>query len=516
MSKVTPISAAYKNAKPKEPEWPNPIPLPESLPDVPAFDANLLPTQLQAWTEDISERLNVPLDFCAIPAMVAAGSLIGAKVGVRPQAKTSWTEASNLWGCIVGSPGMMKSPAVGEVLAPLRRLDARADREFQAELSSYEDSSIVQKMALEEAQKSARKAIRDGNCDVAQDIIASVARNDPPAAKRYLLTDATVEKMGEICAENPDGILFYRDELLTQFIDLESPEKAVARGFFLTGWNGQDFYVFDRIMRGTIRIPRVNLSVFGTSQPNRIASYVQRSLNDKNDGMVQRIQLMSWPDVTEEWRNVDRQPHIASKESAFACYEQLAALTSNRADFARDAFDDGEGMAFLRFDPEAVERFIEYRGWLEGAVRSDELPAGMAEHLSKFRGLVPRLALIDHLASGGEGHVSDHSVEKAIAWSRYLEGHARRVYGSLSIDSGDIAKAIWKRVERGDLEAEFTERDIYSRHWTKLGKGERLSKALKMLVDYDWLVAEQKATGGRPTTIYKINPKALEVQHLAA
>ena len=33
--------------------------------------------------------------------------------------------------------------------------------------------------------------------------------------------------------------------------------------------------LFDRIGRGTIRIPRVNLSVFGTTQPQRISAYIR-------------------------------------------------------------------------------------------------------------------------------------------------------------------------------------------------------------------------------------------------
>ena len=55
-------------------------------------------------------------------------------------------------------------------------------------------------------------------------------------AERFLISDATVEKLGEICQANCDGVLVYRDELLTLLTDLECEEKAAARGFFMTGW----------------------------------------------------------------------------------------------------------------------------------------------------------------------------------------------------------------------------------------------------------------------------------------
>ncbi len=57
--------------------------------------------------------------------MIAAGSLIGRRIGIRPQEHTDWMEVANLWGVIVGEPGTLKSPAVSEALKPLRWLPAR-------------------------------------------------------------------------------------------------------------------------------------------------------------------------------------------------------------------------------------------------------------------------------------------------------------------------------------------------------------------------------------------------------
>src|SRR5262245_1112321 len=107
-------------------QWPAPSPLPSTLPDVPPFSPLLLPTGLRDWVVDIAERMQCPLDFAAIPAMVAMGSIIGRRIGIRPEAKTDWTEVGNLWGCIVGRPGAMKSPVVSEALAPLRKLEQQA------------------------------------------------------------------------------------------------------------------------------------------------------------------------------------------------------------------------------------------------------------------------------------------------------------------------------------------------------------------------------------------------------
>ena len=516
MTNVVSITEVLNGAEEQKRLWPEPTPLPYALPSVPAFNPNLLPTQLGPWLEDITERLNVPMDFLGIPAMIAAGSLIGANIAVRPQANTTWWEPANVWGCIVGSPGVMKSPAVSEVLAPIRRLDSRAEKAFENELAFFDDEMVVHKLARDAAEKQARASVKEGDMIGAQEIIAGVREPSPPSATRYLLTDATVEKLGEICAHNPNGILFYRDELLTMLSELESEEKAAARGFFMTGWSGKDFYSFDRITRGTIRIPRVNLSLLGTTQPTRLAKYIRGSLSDKNDGMVQRLQLLTWPDLTKDWSDVDRHPNSAAREAAFACFENLSMLNADAVGAMRDASDDGSGVPYLRFSPGAIELFLTYRAWLEPTLRGDELPSALVAHLSKYRGLIARLALIYHLASGGIGPVTEQAVAIALEWAKYLEAHARRAYGSLMVDNGDAARTIWKKIQKGDLRDGFTERDIYNRNWANLQKGPRLTDGLKLLVENDWLSSHVRQTAGRSSTVFNINPKALCNPALAA
>ncbi|MEI6641925.1 MAG: bifunctional DNA primase/polymerase, partial [Novosphingobium sp.] len=73
-------------------EWPDPLPFPDKLLPVPPFRPEMLPTDLRDWVVDIAERMNVPLDFVGIPAMVALGGVIGRRAGIKPQANTDWME----------------------------------------------------------------------------------------------------------------------------------------------------------------------------------------------------------------------------------------------------------------------------------------------------------------------------------------------------------------------------------------------------------------------------------------
>src|SRR3546814_11969033 len=73
---------------------------------------------------------------------------------------------------------------------------------------------------------------------------------------------------------------------------LDREDNAEARGFYLTGWNGADSYVFDRIGRGAnLSIPSVTISVLGSTQPGMIQNYVRNVMSGSgsDDGWLQRF-----------------------------------------------------------------------------------------------------------------------------------------------------------------------------------------------------------------------------------
>jgi hypothetical protein len=496
--------------------WPDPLPLRDELPAVLPFDPGLMPARLRPWVADIAERMNCPIDFVAIPAMIAAGSLIGRRIGIRPQRRTTWLEVGNLWGCVVARPGSLKSPAAAEALNPLRKLEAEAAEAHQSALADHKAAEVLFKIERDQAEAAARMALKDkaGGRGLAMRALSDVQEPEAPAAKRYLTSDATAEKLGEICAGNPNGIMVHRDELMALLADLDHPEKASARGFFLTGWSGLDGYTFDRIMRGTVRVPAVNLSLYGTTQPSRLAGYVRESIRRFDDGMVQRLQLLAWPDCASEFREADRYPDGEARREAHLCFADLSRLDAGAMGAEVDAFDGPGAVPFLRFAGDAQEHFSEWRADLERTVRGDDIPGPLAAHLSKYRGLLPRLALICHLAGGGYGPVSLSALKQALCWAEYLESHARRAYASTSLDNAEAARLIWRRVRKGDLPALFTARDIYRNGWLGLGDKDRVTAGLAALLEAEWLIAgkvEPGSQGGRPSAVHIPNPKALRL-----
>ncbi|CAG9194533.1 conserved hypothetical protein [Paraburkholderia tropica] len=493
--------------------WPEIEPLPDSLRPVEPFNMALLPESLRPWAQDIANRVQCPPDFIGATIIGALGIAIGRRVGVRPKLRDDWTEYANQWVCIVGRPGVMKSPAMSAVLAPVKRLDMEASQRFDDELALHESESKIHKMRQDAADKKAMAALKK-NPDAAITQYESEPL-EPPKLTRYLVNDATVEKLGEICADNPQGVGVFRDELVSLLKGLDRDGQESARGFYLTGWNGNDGYVVDRIMRGHQRIEAVCLSLIGSTQPGRLSEYLRSAIGggSADDGLVQRFGVLVWPDVPREtWENVDCWPDAEAKHTAHAAFKRLVdadPVDTWQAEIPADPDGEPDGNPpFLRLSPEAMEIFVEWRTEHENTLRSGDLHPAMESHLAKYRKLVPSLALVLHLANGGIGPVTDYAMNQALAWAAYLRSHAERAYGSVLVAEVSGAKALLRRIKAGDLTDGFTARDVYRNQWSGLENREAATKAIGVLIEYGYLLPEAAETGGRAKTTYRIHPGA--------
>lgn len=496
-------------ASAKEPDadaCPEPTELPPELYPVQPFDMALLPDSLRPWIADVCERVQCPPDFVAVPVMVALGSLIGRKVRIRPKAKDNWTVVPNVWGCIIGRPGTMKSPAVAEGMYALRRLEAQARDEYDAERAEYEIQAELAKLAKEAARDKARTALKKSDGSVSANSLR-VDTPSEPILRRYTANLSSVQALGELLRQNPNGLLVERDELASLLSNLALEEQAEARGFYLTGADGVAGYVFDTIGRGlNLRVPAVCLSIIGTTQPGKIGRYLRQAQagGEGDDGMMQRFGLLVWPDGQPDWTNVDRLPDNQARQLAFEVFDRLDRLSPDQVRAEED-----DGMHFLRFEPAALEAFTVWRADWERRLRSGELHPALESHFAKYRKTIPALALILHLADGGKGPVTLQATIRALAWSEYLESHALRCYGATVAGEVAAAKRILARIRKGDLADGFRAREIDRAQWSELTDRETVRAALGLLVVHGYLVEVESpaaASGGRPTLAYRVHP----------
>ena len=114
-----------------------------------------------------------------------------------------------------------------------------------------------------------------------------------PTRRRYMTNDCTVEKLGELLNENPNGLLQFRDELTGWLASMERERNQGDPKFYLECWTGKTAGTVDRIGRGTIDIPRHCLSVLGGIQTGPMRSYLHQTLEGgfNDDGLFQRFRI---------------------------------------------------------------------------------------------------------------------------------------------------------------------------------------------------------------------------------
>ena len=331
---------------------------------------------------------------------------------------------------------------------------------------------------------------------------------EQPVRRRYVTNDATVPKLGEILSQNPNGVGVVRDELVGLFRSLDKEDNGPDRGFYLEAWNGDNRFTFDRIGRGTVEIESCIVSSVGSIQPGLLRDYFRDAVRGGkgDDGMLQRFQLAVWPDISAEWRNVDRWPDTKAKQEAWNTFLSLDRLTPDDLGVEHDKHD-ADGIPFVRFMGSAQDRFDEWRGTLERRLRSDELTPYLEAHLAKYRSLIPSLALLTHLAERSAGGVGLSALDRAIRWAVYLETHARRIYGHAVQTDVAAGKLLLAKLRKGALHDGFTARDVYRPQWSGLTERQAVEDALALLVDHGYLREHEQRTGGKPLVTFKINPQ---------
>ncbi len=200
----------------------------------------------------------------------------------------------------------------------------------------------------------------------------------------------------------------------------------------------------------------MTLSICGSLQPGKLNRYVTEALEQgwADDGMLQRFQLLVWPETPPKWKNVDRRPDRKAYEQALGVYRRLDKL-KGRVQLL-------DGIPALHFDSDAQIFFDLWHGDLERLLRSDEIDsAALCSHLSKFRSLMPSLSLLIHLSDTMDlTPVSLDAAIKAAELCDYFESHALKVYAAAINPDLQAAHALTKKIKQHKIVDKVPVRDL--------------------------------------------------------
>jgi hypothetical protein len=341
----------------------------------------ILPMRLAQSLIAKGESMSVhPAAFLG-PLLTATSSVIGNRARVTVNA--GWSEPFVIWAGNILPPSAMKSAiadVIGKVIIQFQIRDL--DRHNQD-----------------------KREARDQGTDP----------EDIPSPRRWMVSDATYERIAQLIAEPKTlGLLSYQDELMGWFERLDARQSAGARAGWLSFWTGSPAIV-DRKVAASSFASSSAVSLFGNVQPDRLITMITSTDDDASsagDGLWARFLWCRPPQAPWRYR---AQGLSISRD----LQRLISALDSIPHPVSPDLCDDGSTPLGLdvRISPEVTEQLAapQWESWADDAAGSSN-PA-RAAFLGKLRGYSVRLAGLLYLLDLAEAAAESHTTISAFCTS---------------------------------------------------------------------------------------------------
>ena len=483
---------------PFTPSWPDPDPRYLSEPNHSPPKLHLekvLSSKWVHWTKGAAEATSSPPDYIFMALLTVAGSLIGNTRWAVPWA--GWEEPPIIWTALIGTPSMNKSPALNAVIGPLKTAERQRRNEARKKHEAWRREADRAKFIDAAWRDDAKAAAKDGNEVPTRPATADVGPE--PFIPRLALSDATIEKVAAILAQQARGVLVVRDELAGWEQSMSRYSSGGDRPFWIEAYGGRSYSV-ERIGREPIDIERLLVGVIGNIQPDRLRS---QFLNSQDDGFVARI-LPIWP---------ERAPLSRPSSSYDASPLQTAIERLLSLEMINDTAA-GLMPKKLPFAPQAQHLLENFRHKVrEWEDRSEGI---MVSFTGKLHGLAVRLSLIltflEWAVSDGPepDAVSEDVFAKAtLLIETYLLPMARRAYAPAAYSEKERAgrKLVVLLQDRGSKT--ISTREVQRAGRSGLQSKDQVDRAISALVEADILSfvdTPRSPLGGRPAREYAVNP----------
>jgi hypothetical protein len=359
----------------------------------PLWPGNIFPAIIEDTLAELAQRGR--LDHAALGAtlMATASGAADKRVLLQPYAGDAWTVRPNQWVMLVAESGLRKTPLLHYPLKVLRDQHDERMRQYGRELAVWRKLPGAQRQQLPQ-----------------------------PDVQALLAQDQTIEKLQEMMASNPRGLLYVRDELAALFGGFgrySAGAGGVDRAFFLESYDGGSHTV-GRMSR-TAFIDNCALSILGTIQPYRLADF--KDLAD--DGFLSRFGYLLLQKGQGAGQSTLTPPDVSAIDTTIGRLLQLGAFDPYRTDAA--------GEALIRATEADCEAIVQPPG----------IGPGYRGFLRKLHGLQARTALLLHLIDGGtDAVVPEDTVARAGSYVRLLLGHAEVFYEGFPGSHYQVAQAI--------------------------------------------------------------------------
>jgi hypothetical protein len=483
-------------------DWPEP-PAKLLAPEVPPAPAlpldDVFGPRFATWARGAADAKGAPIDYAVLSVLSVLSSVVGNCRWVAPW--QGWAEPPVIWSMLIGLPSAGKSPAADAALQPLRAAERPLREAAEAERKEWAEKAEIAKLAETTWKEAVKAAIKAGEAQPERPKEADAG--PPPHIPRLVTNDATIERLGVILANQPRGILQFRDELAGWLEGMARYSGGGSdRPFWLEAYGGRG-YTVERMGREPLTIDRLTIAVLGGVQPDRLKTLLFKA---DDDGLLARF-LPIWPEPAP----LKRPGVWADEDMMRRVVETLLTLR-----LMTDENDDQRPW-LVPFNDRARDLMDEFRQ----AVRDWEAEADglLLSFIGKLPGLTARLSLlIAFLDWAAEGEAEPHEItvshfgRAAHLVEAYILPMARRAYADAATPKADRAARRLIGLIREQGWSRFTSRDVLRLDRGGLGTKADLDPALDVLLDAEVIRAlptTKGPQGGRPARAFAVNPAIL-------
>ncbi len=481
--------------------WDRPLPLDDK--PAPSLDLTQWPPVVASKLEAVSRKMGVAPDLPASAFLGEAGTIIQGEW--EAEIDPDHIEPLSLWSLACGKAGEGKSPA-GRSMASHR---FRWESEIEAECVSTIDRARAQRKVLEVREDQARKRLEKNPSDPDalhdfQEASAALAAHAVPEAPVLTFEDITTEAMGQqLVGQHGRGAVISEEADLIDTIAGRYNQGRANPRLWLAGKDG-DGHRLHRAKRSAELIKRVLITLSLMVQPGAWAKLLQEDLLI-HKGFFYRF-LFFFPDS-----RLGRRVHTD--------YRIPATVNQEYNDLMMGLLRLYRGSGLLPpphrrlvLSDESRQFYIKMKRELEPLMAEGARLEPISGWVSKLPGNMVRLAGVFFVCEkmpspAGSAELPVQYLERVWRLAlTYFIPHAERAFGIIPEDADAVnARRLLSRLTARD-DTKFT-RSLVNRIAGL--EADALEAALELLVSKNWLRAvEDRATGGRPKTLYLLHPDA--------
>jgi hypothetical protein len=377
------------------------------------FPVDVFPEALMYTALEVAEKLNYHLDFVCASMISAFGGVAGNKYKLK--IAHGWNASPLFWFALVGSPGSKKSPPLKTMFEPIDSMDNQNVKIFQQAMKEY-------------------------------DSLPDNKKGKKPLLKQVIIKDSTVEALQQAHGFNSRGLIYYKDELISFFDDMNR-YQAKDESFWLTSFGNSSVKV-QRKTSDMVFVESCHINVIGTIQPDVI-----RKLNQKksDDGMFDRF-LFTSANTKFEGIRLREDPDVPMLQ----IWDRMIKSLEQKSNYI-----DKDDCVVIPIPANCIPAYNSFADELEELVAKEE--KANANYYGKIQTYFPRfiilLALMDWMDSFKEIQVNESHVERAKRLCRYFMDTYKTLTSDMDAieEVRDIVQQMRKKgKERNDIVLELS------------------------------------------------------------